>query len=291
MDTLYKDAKTCHLNNSKVNTLYNKEELEVKMTVVTLDEIERKVPPKPVPYQPVNIQISFPVYHSFTEKSDIGIQSEKMEGKGLTTDKINARCIKILSYLRKYNILDHIYHATSLRDFDYRTEDCDMISREMWEMIEANLFSVSRPYRLISSDYYYNEEEFSEAFDDILNNYILNKNKPFINRVIVLNSYIFNIIQLYENWACRSPEDPENLPNEHDELHRTDHLYDLYKVYELIDKYEKLIMPELVYRVKHPERLMTWDIILKNCRNNLIKFKPMLDVVYEPTIENSNGFV
>ena len=50
-------------------------------------------------------------------------------------------------------------------------------------------------------------------------------------------------------------------------------------------------MPELVYRVKHPERLMTWDIILENCRNDLIKFKPMLDVVYEPTIENSNGFV
>ena len=81
----------------------------------------------------------------------------------------------------------------------------------MREIIEANLFSVSRPYRLISCDYYYNEEEFSEAFDDILNNYILNKNKPFINRVNVLNSYIFNIIQLYENWACRSPEDPKNL--------------------------------------------------------------------------------
>lgn len=291
MDEFHKDTKTCQLENSMVNNIYDNKELNEKTITVTLDEIDRKIPPKPVLYQPVNMQISFPVYHSFTEKTDMGIQTEKMEGKGLTTENINARCIKALSYLRELNILHFIYNASGLRDFVYRTRDGNMIRSTMPEITETRLSSVSRPYRLISCDYYYNEEEFSEAFDDILNNYILNKNKPFINRVIVLNSYIFNIIQLYENWACRSPEDPKNLHNEQDELHRTDHLYKLYKVYELIDKYEKLIMPELVYRVKHPERLMTWDIILKNCRNNLIKFKPMLDVVYEPTIENSNGFV
>lgn len=291
MDKFHEDIKKDRLDGSKVDNLFVDKELEEKMTTITLDEIEHKVPPKPVPYQPATMQISFPIHHSFTEKTNIGIQTEKMEGKGLTAERVNSRCIKILNYLREYNILDHVYHASKLREFDYPTSDGDMISREMPEVIKSDLYSVSRAYRWISSDYYYNEEEFSEAFDDILYNYILNKNKPFINRVIVLNSYIFNIIQLYENWACRSPEDPENLPNEQDELNRTSHLYDLYKVYELIDKYEKLIMPELVYRVKHPERLMTWDIILENCRNNLIKFKPMLDVAYEPTIENSNGFV
>lgn len=291
MDEFDKDIKNGYLNKSNVNNLYKNKELNKNTTIVTLDEIECNAPPKPVPYQPTTMQISFPIHHSFTEKTDTGIQTEKMEGKGLTTETINSRCIKILNYLREINILDCIYDADGLRDFVYRTKDRDMISREMPEVTESDLYSVSRAYRWISSDYYYNEEEFSSAFDDILYNYILNKNKPFINRVIVLNSYIFTIIQLYENWACRSPEDPENLPNEQDELNRTSHLYDLYKVYELIDKYEKLIMPELVYRVKHPERLMTWDIILENCRNDLIKFKPMLDVVYEPTIENSNGFV
>lgn len=291
MDEFHEDVEINHLENSKVNKLYNNEKIEEKMTTITLDEIERKVPPKLVPYQSTTMQISFPIHHSFTEKTDMEIQTEKMEGKGLTTETINSRCIKILNYLREYNILDHVYHATSLREFDYPSEDGDMLRSTMPEVTKTRLSLIFHAYNRISCDYYYNEEEFSEAFDDILYNYILNKDKPFINRVIILNSYIFTIIQLYENWACRSPDDPENLPNERDELNRTSHLYDLYKVYELIDKYEKLIMPELVYRVKHPERLMTWDIILKNCRNNLIKFKPMLDVVYEPTIENSNGFV
>lgn len=291
MEKFHEDAKTGHIDVSNVNNLYKNEKLEEKMSIITLKEIENKVEPKPVLYQPTKMQISFPIHHSFTEKTSIGIQTEKMKGKGLTTENVNTRCIKILNYLRNYNILDHVYHATSLRDFDYPSEDGDMLRSTIPEVTETRLYSVSRAYRLIAFDYYYNEEEFSEAFNDILYNYILNKDKPFIKRVIILNSYIFTIIQLYENWACRSPDDPENLPNEQDELNRTSHLYDLYKVYELIDKYEKLIMPELVYRVKHPERLMTWDIILKNCRNNLIKFKPMLDVVYEPTIENSNGFV
>lgn len=291
MDEFHEDVvKGYNMKNSIVNNLYNNKDLKVKTSTITLDEIERNAPLKPVPYQPATMQISFPIHHSFTEKTDMGIQTEKMEGKGLTTETINSRCIKALNYLRELN-MQFAYNASSLRDFVYRTRDGDMLRSTMPEVTETDLYSVSRAYRWISSDYYYNEEEFSRAFDDILYNYILNKDKPFIKRVIILNSYIFNIIQLYENWACRSPEDPENLPNEQDELNRTSHLYDLYKVYELIDKYEKLIMPELVYRVKHPERLMTWDIILENCRNDLIKFKPMLDVVYEPTIENSNGFV
>ena len=226
MDEFHEDIENDHLENSIVNNLYNNKDLKVKTSTITLDEIERNAPPKPVPYQPTTMQISFPIHHSFTEKTDIGIQTEKMEGKGLTTENINARCIKALNYLRELN-MQFAYNASSLRDFVYRTRDGDMLRSTMPEVTKTRLSSVSHAYRRISCDYYYNEEEFSEAFDDILNNYILNKNKPFINRVIILNSYIFNIIQLHENWACRSPEDPENLPNEQDELNRTSHLYDL----------------------------------------------------------------
>lgn len=275
--------------NSKVSTIYEIVN-DKAISTLTDNEMMDEIPPKLIPYKSTNKEISFPIYFETTERSNASTQTEKMEGKGLTNDYINARCIKVLSYLRKVNILEDKYKAGQGGFFRIKFGTGEYIRKEMREIYDSDPYYLSSAYKWISSDTYYDKDEFTTAYDDLLNNYILNKSLPFVNRVILLNSYIFNMISLYENWKCRESDDYRNLPDENQEMHRTDEIYSLYKVYELIDKYEKLIMPELVYRVKHPERLMSWKDIRTGYNEYIISFKPLLHISYEPTIENSNGF-